>query len=112
MPKELDYQALGARIRKAREHKGYTQEQLSEECSLSPSFIGHIERGTRTPSLETVYNISCVLEISTDELLFGSVAETENLFSDIAQTLHRKDPDKVERFMSTIRVLVDHIDEM
>ena len=112
MPKELDYRALGARIRKAREHKGLTQEQLSEECSLSPSFIGHIERGTRTPSLETVYAISCVLDVGLDELVFGSVTQTESLFADIAQTLHKKDPAQVERFMLTVRVLAAHVDEM
>ena len=110
--KELDYQALGARIRKARMHKGLSQEKLAEECSLSPSHIGHIERGTRIPSLETIHAISCLLDASLDELVLGALVETEGRFSDIAQTLHRKDPDKVERFMSTVRVLAAHIDEM
>jgi len=112
MPQELNYQALGARIRKAREGKGFTQEQLSEECSLSASHIGHIERGTRIPSLETMHAISCTLDVGLDELVFGSVAETEGLFSGIASTLHKKDDTKVASFMGVVRVLADHIDEM
>lgn len=112
MPKELDYQAMGARVREARERRGFTQEQLSEECSLSASHIGHIERGTRTPSLETVFAISCTLGVSLDELVFGSTQPTEAALSDIVSVIHRKEESKAEAFMSVVRVLADHIDEL
>ena len=112
MQKEMDYQAIGIRIRAARERKGFSQERLSEACSLSPSHIGHVERGTRVPSLETMFAIACALDIGLDELVFGFVAETESLFSGIASTLQRTDSEKVSRFMSTVQVLSAHIDEI
>ena len=58
MEQELDYIAIGDRIRKYRELSRMTQEQLSESCSLSTGYIGHLERGTRSPSLETLVKIS------------------------------------------------------
>ncbi|MGN0171992.1 MAG: helix-turn-helix domain-containing protein [Acutalibacteraceae bacterium] len=112
MYKDLNYIALGARIRKARETKHLTQEQLGEACLLSASHIGHIERGTRIPSVDTLYRISCVLEVSTDFLLFDSVETDKNLFEHIAALLKGKDETKVKNFLSTVRALADKIDEL
>ena len=57
MEKELDYTALGIRIRQARKEHHVTQEQLGELCELSTAHIGHIERGTRIPSIDTSQGI-------------------------------------------------------
>ena len=62
---------IGDRIRKYRELSRMTQEQLSESCSLSTGYIGHLERGTRSPSLETLVKISQILRVSLDDLVFG-----------------------------------------
>ena len=50
----IDYKKIGLRIRKQRIEKGLTQEQLAEQAEVSLSFIGHIERGTRVLSVETL----------------------------------------------------------
>ena len=44
MEKELDYTALGIKIRQTRKKHHVTQEQLGEICELSTAHIGHIER--------------------------------------------------------------------
>ena len=72
MNKEIDYVAMGRRIRQSRESKQLTQEQLAETCSLSAAHLGHIERGTRPPSLESVVRISKSLHVSMDYLLTES----------------------------------------
>ena len=54
MKSDFDYIALGERIRKARKKKLLTQEQLAEACNLSTAHIGHIERGTRALSIESL----------------------------------------------------------
>ena len=68
MERELDYVALGMRIRQARKENHVTQEQLGEICELSTAHIGHIERGTRIPSLDTLFRISQALHVSMDYL--------------------------------------------
>ena len=44
---------LGKRLKKVRLEKGYTQEILAEKISTTTSYISDIERGVKTPSLNT-----------------------------------------------------------
>ena len=48
---ELDYKAIGARIRAKREQMGYTREQLAEKLDISSKFCSDIELGARGMSL-------------------------------------------------------------
>ena len=66
---KLDYKMIGKRIRKRRRKNKLTQEQLAEKTERSPAFIGHIERGTRGMSLETLCEIALALNCPTDEIL-------------------------------------------
>ena len=108
----LNYTALGQRIRKARQNKNITQEKLGEICALSTAHIGHIERGTRVPSLDTIYKIACELDVSIDFLLFDSLDNSNSVFKAISAKLEKKNPVKVKTFMSTIKALADKIDEL
>ncbi|MEA5069461.1 MAG: helix-turn-helix transcriptional regulator, partial [Christensenellaceae bacterium] len=54
----MDYRSLGMRIRKQRKNLHLTQEELAERAGISLSFLGHIERGTRKASLETLVSLS------------------------------------------------------
>lgn len=65
----MDYAAMGARIRRCRMEMGLTQEQLAEKVELSASFLGHIERGTRTASIDTLVRLCQALEVTADSLL-------------------------------------------
>ena len=109
---QLDYAALGKRIRTARRKKNMTQEKLGEICSLSAAHIGHIERGTRIPSLETVFTISSKLGVSVDWLLFDSIDDGNSVFSAISRSLPQKDDGQVRTFISAVKALADKIDEL
>ena len=111
MEQELDYIAIGDRIRKYRELSRMTQEQLSESCSLSTGYIGHLERGTRSPSLETLVKISQILRVSLDDLLFGKTEINNNMIKILALTLEEKDPEKVKVFLKTVCALANKLDE-
>ena len=102
---------MGMRIRKARKECHVTQEQLGEICELSTAHIGHIERGTRIPSLDTLFRISQALHVSMDYLVFDSIAPDEELFTNLNAVLKTKDKRKVKIFMTTVRAIADKIDE-
>lgn len=70
----MDYAALGKRVRQYRRIARMTQETLSERIGISCSFLGHIERGTRKASLETLIALSNALEVSPDLLLQDSLS--------------------------------------
>lgn len=46
--------ALGRRIKKLRELKGWSQERLAEQADLDRSYIAGIEVGARNPSLKAL----------------------------------------------------------
>ena len=108
----INYRELGGRIRIKRRENGYTQEKLAEICDISTGFLGHIENGTRTPSLETLYNIACALHSGIDYFLFSSAAEPDHQLEQIGSALKDKDPNSYNRFINTVRVLAEHIDEI
>ena len=87
----INYQEIGARIRRQREHIGMTQEQLGEACDLSASFVGHIERGSRKLSVESLYKLASVLDVSIDYLLFDRMTQETSLPAEISSLLQDSD---------------------
>lgn len=67
------YEALGKRIRAQRKQQKMTQEVLAEKAEISNSFLGHIERGTRKASLDTLVKICNALKVSPNTLLQDSL---------------------------------------
>lgn len=81
---------IGARLRLKREGAGYTREQLSELCSLSPRFIANIELGTATFSLSSLMVVCRVLSCSSDHLLYGDTVNGD-AWSDTVDRLRHLD---------------------
>ncbi len=65
----MDYITFGRRVRHFRQQLHLTQEQLAERVGVSASFLGHIERGSRVASLETVMQLCAVLGVTPNDLL-------------------------------------------
>ena len=85
---ELDYKAIGKRIKIARIKADLTQERLAEAVQVSPSHMSNIETGTTRVSLTTIVTIANALSITTDDLLCDSVKKARVQFErDIAGTL-------------------------
>ncbi len=112
MDKTINYVALGDRIRTARKQRHLSQEKLGEICQISTAHVGHIERGTRIPSLETLYKISKELNVSMDYLFFDSQNDMNTVFKGISAQLAGKDGEKVKIFLSTVKALADKIDDL
>lgn len=69
----MDFADMGKRIKQKRIANRMTQEQLAERTNLSVAYIGMLERGMRTPSLETFIVIADELNATADELLYGTM---------------------------------------
>ena len=65
----MDYAAIGKRVLKIRKHLGLSQDEFSGRIGISISFLGHIERGTRVMSIETLSRIAKAGGCSADYLL-------------------------------------------
>lgn len=65
-----EYAEIGGRLRTARTARGLSLRALAEQLGVSPSLISQVERGLAKPSVNTLYAMARVLDISLDELLF------------------------------------------
>ena len=70
----MDYIDLGRRVNDLRKKQHMTQEELAERIDISASFLGHIERGTRIASLETLVKLCIALETDPNYLLAASTS--------------------------------------
>ena len=65
----MDTKAVGERIQIAREERCITQRELAEAVGCTPQHISAIERGAKTPTLETFVAIAAALRVPADVLL-------------------------------------------
>ena len=108
----INYRRLGEKVRLKRRKTGYTQEKLAEICDISTGFLGHIESGTRAPSLETLYNLAEALHSGIDYFLFDSASNNDNMLEQIGSSVRTSHPELYTRFCNTVRILAEHIDEI
>lgn len=67
--KKNDYQVcFGLAVRKQRNIRNLTQEELASLCDLDRTYIGSIERGERNVSLVNIHKIASALDIEVKEL--------------------------------------------
>lgn len=67
----LDHKAIGQRIRLARLSLDLSQEDLAERVGISPSFVGAIERGDKSATIDTFDSLCSALGLSWDYLIRG-----------------------------------------
>jgi transcriptional regulator with XRE-family HTH domain len=58
-----------ARLRAAREKRGFNQAQLATEAGLPSTTISHFEAGSRKPSFDNLRRLSRALNVSSDYLM-------------------------------------------
>lgn len=60
---------LGENVRRLRQQKKLTQEQLAFEAEIDLTYVGGIERGKRNPSLLVMARIAAALGVQLPKLL-------------------------------------------
>lgn len=59
---------VGKNIKALRVKKDLTQNQLAEMADMSPTMVGHIERGEKSPTVEILASIAKALNIDLYKL--------------------------------------------
>jgi transcriptional regulator with XRE-family HTH domain len=59
---------LGQRLRALRKQRALSQERLGQGSGLSGKFIGEVERGEKSISLDSLYHVSVALGVSLPDL--------------------------------------------
>ena len=61
--------AFGRVLREVRESRNLSQEELAARAGYHRTYIGQLERGEKSPSLRTIFNLSSVLEVRPSVLI-------------------------------------------
>ena len=109
---KIDYKVLGEQIRYVRNLQHMSQESLAELCDISPSFMGHIERGTRKMSMETFVSVANALHVSTDYLLYTQLPNTDATFTSIIETVKQNNEAQYDKYITIIRALAEISDHL
>ncbi|KRW42319.1 DNA-binding protein [Acinetobacter baumannii] len=64
---------FGQLVRKYRKERNMSQEQLAFLCNMDRSYLGRIERGEVNLTLEKIYELATVLQVTAKDLLPNNV---------------------------------------
>ena len=104
----MDQVAIGARIKAARERVHLTQEKLAEIVDISPTHMSVIERGVKTPKLDTFVRIANALGVSADALLKDGVDHAnESIMAELSIRIGRLPQKEQNRILNAIRALTE-----
>jgi len=76
-----DWSGFGARIKKYREEVGMTKEKFAEEINRSENYVAELQKGNIGCSVHTLHQISKVLKVSTDDLLYNEDIDVKKVYN-------------------------------
>ena len=60
---------VGRNVKRVRQEKGLTQEQLAELSGFSQQYISGLEQGRRNPTIVSIYELATALGVGHMELV-------------------------------------------
>ncbi len=107
MDKELhlDYVRIGKRLKKERGKKT-TQEQLAEIAGCSSNHISNIECGNGKVSLELLYRLCSILNLSMDYVV-GGVKQSNGIPSDFNEMLCQLTDDQKDNLRALMTSMIE-----
>ena len=106
----MKYHSIGRRIQTARRNARMTQEELAEIIGCTPQHLSAIERGTKTPRLDTFITIANTLHVSADALLMDVLTHpADSLASEFSATVAHLSSEEQFRIFRAIRALTEEL---
>ena len=99
---KYDFRALGLAIKEARKKQGLTREQVGAMIEIDPRYLTNIENKGQHPSLQVLYDLVSLLNVSVDEFFLSS----DNL---IKSSRRRQLESKIDNFTDADLVIMDSV---
>ena len=108
----MDYKRLGARIREERLRLNLTQAQLAEAVDISDTYMGAIERGERSLTLDTLIRLVNRLGVTVDYLLTDSVSDNDaNILNQFKQIMDQQPLERKQMAINVLRTIFSYFDK-
>ena len=108
----MDYSLLGKRIREERLRLNLTQEKLAEDINISTAYLGQIERGERSVTLDKLIPLANRLGVTIDFLLsdYVKTVEADMNLNRLTQLLQNKTAAEKELAVNMVKLLFSYTD--
>lgn len=108
----MNYTGLGERIREERLRLHLTQAQLAEAVDISTTYMGAIERGERSLTLDTLVRLVNRLGVTVDYLLADSVSDSDsNIMEQFKQIVDRQPLERKQMAINVLRTIFAYFEE-
>ena len=108
----MDYKRLGERIREERRKLGLTQAQLAEAVDISDTYMGSIERGERSLTLDTLVRLVNRLGVTVDYLLADSVPDSDsNIMEQFKQIIDGQSMERKQMAVNVLRTIFAYFNQ-
>lgn len=108
----MDYKRLGKRIREERQRLHLTQAELAEAIDISDTYMGAIERGERSLTLDTLVRLVNRLGVTVDYMLSDSVPDNdENIMEQFKQITDNQPLERKQLAIKVLRTIFSHFEE-
>jgi len=87
MANDIDYKAIGKRIRELRQQQDLSQEQLASKAEITSVYLSNLENGHGKGSLPTFLKIANAFGCGVDALLCDNINESRQIFEEKLGTL-------------------------
>ena len=104
----IDLKAMGKNIRQERKRQLLTIEKLAEKAGITDNFLGKIERGEGTPSLQTIDSIACALGVSIDFLKDNTTPTAEHKYISSLIKMNKLDKTNKDKFIDFINTNIKY----
>lgn len=93
---------LAEKIMTLRKQRGWSQEELAQQLSVSRQSVSKWESGASVPDLDKILKMSEIFEVSTDTLLKEelNLNERNTAFEDLQNERMKMDPSDMEKFVN------------
>lgn len=105
----MDYKKLGKRIREERKRLNLTQAELAEAIDISDTYMGAIERGERSLTLDTLVRLVNRLGVTVDYMLTDSVSGSEsNIMEQFKQIIDGQPAERRQMALDVLRTIFSY----
>ena len=106
---DISNASIGGRIRKIREERGYTREQLAEYADISSDFLWQIETGRKSMKVQNLAKIAAALDVPADYLIYGRDPYKDNpkinsMVSALPNEVQKQIEKMIALFVDTLRI--------
>ena len=99
---KYDFRAFGLAIKEARKKQGLTREQVGAMIEIDPRYLTNIENTGQHPSLQVLYDLVSLLNVSVDEFFLP----TDNM---IKSSRRRQLEEKINQLTDTDLVIMESV---